>query len=506
MENISINKQQGLLNAAYIGRIDDVREYLNDDTVDVNGKNTLGETALHWACWRNGNRDVAELLLNNGADIDARMSDNSTPLIQASVMGYASTTKLLLDRGCAVNAVDNHGYTALHWACWFDNTECVKELLAHGADTSIKNNYNETPLDLAKERNYQAVIDLLMEHTKRSQQALTNSIEDASNAITSEVSRLLKELDLDKEEKHQAVINSLMELMERPQQTLTKSIEDAWNALVSEVSRLEELDSIEDAWNAFASEVRSRLEELDLDKEKKHQVIYNNLMEHEERPQQALTNSIEDAWNAFASEVSRLEEFDSIEDAWNAFASELSRLEELDSIEYAWNAFASEVSRLEELDLDKEKKHQAVINNLMEHEERPQQALTNSIEDASNDIASEVSRLKAEVVVSPSEEERLVPRVETIMGRRCEEQKKSNRNALSQSKMNSKISSIERELDSMKMGMTQIHEEQNTMARNLERMNHPLQRLTGDHSIVSNAIGPLLLLLLGLVLHRRRVQ
>ena len=78
--------------------------------------------------------------------------------------------------------------------------------------------------------------------------------------------------------------------------------------------------------------------------------------------------------------------------------------------------------------------------------------------------------------------------------------------------MNSKISSIERELDSIKLGMTQIHEEQknmareqNTMARNLEQMNLSLHRVTGDHSIVSNATGPLLLLVGLWILRRRRM-
>jgi hypothetical protein len=147
---------------------------------------------------------------------------------------------------------------------------------------------------------------------------------------------------------------------------------------------------------------------------------------------------------------------------------------------------------------------------LMEHDERPHQAPTNSIEDVKNSIASEVlSTIKAE---ASSSEERLISRFETIMGRRCEDQMRSDRNARSQSEMNSKISSIERELDSIKLGMTQIHEEQknmareqNTMARNLEQMNLSLHRVTGDHSIVSNATGPLLLLVGLWILRRRRM-
>jgi hypothetical protein len=49
--------------------------------------------------------------------------------------------------------------------------------------------------------------------------------------------------------------------------------------------------------------------------------------------------------------------------------------------------------------------------------------------------------------------------------------------------LSSKVSSIEREQDSMKIGMTQMQEGQNAMTRNLEQMNQSLQRLTRDHSI-----------------------
>jgi ankyrin repeat protein len=179
------NKQEGL-NAAAAG-YGDVRKYLNDDTVNVNGKNGAGETALHDAC-TNGRNGNVELLLDHGADIDALASENDTPLMCACDNGHASTTKLLLNRGCAVDAVDNELDTALHKGCNEGHTEGVKELLAHGADTTIKNRNGETPLDCAKDSENQTLIDLLMEHKKkRPQQALMNSTEDVKNDIVSEV-------------------------------------------------------------------------------------------------------------------------------------------------------------------------------------------------------------------------------------------------------------------------------------------------------------------------------
>jgi ankyrin repeat protein len=162
----TIDKQQGLRDAAREGRIDDVKLHVKDDAVDVNDNEYDGWTALHWAC-KYGHHDIAELLLDHGADIEAQTDVNATPFIYACYESHLSTVKLLLSRGCAVNAVDTNGTTALHWACWDGSTECVKELLAHGADTSIKNKDGKTPFDEAKENNQHTFIDVLMEDKKR---------------------------------------------------------------------------------------------------------------------------------------------------------------------------------------------------------------------------------------------------------------------------------------------------------------------------------------------------
>ena len=172
----TIDKQEGLRDAAGYGRIDDVRKYLNDGTVDVNGKGgCFGWTALHWASW-NGHDNIGELLLDNGADIDA-LTYNETPLILACDKGrHASFTKLLLNRGCAVDATDDDGDTALHHACWRGSTQCVKELLAHGADTHMKNNDGDTPLDVAKDSKG-------MTQIQEEQKAMTRNLEQMNQSV-----------------------------------------------------------------------------------------------------------------------------------------------------------------------------------------------------------------------------------------------------------------------------------------------------------------------------------
>ena len=45
----------------------------------MNAKNESGVTPLLWAAWK-GHKEVAELLIANGADVNAKNEDGETPL------------------------------------------------------------------------------------------------------------------------------------------------------------------------------------------------------------------------------------------------------------------------------------------------------------------------------------------------------------------------------------------------------------------------------------------
>lgn len=55
----------------------------------------------------------------------------------------------------------NNGYTPLHDAIWHGHLEAAKALINAGADTELKAYDGQTPLDLAREYHYQAIIDML---------------------------------------------------------------------------------------------------------------------------------------------------------------------------------------------------------------------------------------------------------------------------------------------------------------------------------------------------------
>jgi len=65
--------------AAWKGKLDDVRRLLEADPGLVNLKDLLGRTPLHCAAAA-GHTEVAELLIANGADVDATDEQWQTPL------------------------------------------------------------------------------------------------------------------------------------------------------------------------------------------------------------------------------------------------------------------------------------------------------------------------------------------------------------------------------------------------------------------------------------------
>jgi ankyrin repeat protein len=86
---------------------------------------------------------IVKLLLDRGANINARTNHRHTALTLASIGGYLSTVKLLLDRGANINARIYSGTTPLIFAAWQGHLPVVKLLINRGANTSELNTTNE---------------------------------------------------------------------------------------------------------------------------------------------------------------------------------------------------------------------------------------------------------------------------------------------------------------------------------------------------------------------------
>ncbi|MDD9899434.1 MAG: ankyrin repeat domain-containing protein [Alphaproteobacteria bacterium] len=102
-----------LIMAAMHGLMDLAQALINKGA-NINATGINGKTALHTAMQREQGA-IAKLLLKNGADINARNKDQDTPLISAAFFGYKDMVQLLLAHGADVNAQNQHGMTALHF-------------------------------------------------------------------------------------------------------------------------------------------------------------------------------------------------------------------------------------------------------------------------------------------------------------------------------------------------------------------------------------------------------
>ncbi|KAI1737169.1 ankyrin repeat-containing domain protein [Xylaria scruposa] len=112
----------------------------------------------------NGHEAIVQLLLNKGADTDAKDDDSWTPLIYAAGYGHKAIVQLLLDKGADVDAEDNDGQTPLSRAAENGHKAIVQLLLDKGADVDAEDNDGRTPLFWATENEHHAMKELLKSH------------------------------------------------------------------------------------------------------------------------------------------------------------------------------------------------------------------------------------------------------------------------------------------------------------------------------------------------------
>jgi len=134
---------------------------LIDQGADVNAKDENGKPALMWASF-NGHADVANLLIQKGADVNAKNKAGYTSLIEASLKGYADVAKLLIDKGADINARSDDGQTALKWASFNGLVDVVRQLIEKGADINAKDD-SLTALMWASAQGHADVAKLLIE-------------------------------------------------------------------------------------------------------------------------------------------------------------------------------------------------------------------------------------------------------------------------------------------------------------------------------------------------------
>ena len=198
-------------NAIYKGDDEKVKTLLCY-CIGVHDKDRHGDTGLHAACWA-GQEDIADFLIQLGADVGTKNNDRRTPLyyayrsnrsslvsllVQAGaevsevhqtvvqgdvdalrtfiqqgaevnqrdpsmecsplhiacLMGHSDLVTCLVQHGAHVNAVDGGSCSPVHQACRRGHTQIVQYLISQGADVNASNSNKVTPLHISSQEGH----------------------------------------------------------------------------------------------------------------------------------------------------------------------------------------------------------------------------------------------------------------------------------------------------------------------------------------------------------------
>jgi ankyrin repeat protein len=156
-----------LFEAAQIDRADRLNELLSADRDLTRAYSDDGFTALHFAAYYDA-PNALRLLLDRGADTEAVTKNFLTNMAlhaaSAAATGRIEACTVLLEHGANVNAKQHGGNTPLHTAGFRGDRELADLLLRQGADPAMTNDDGQTAADLARSRGSSQLSALLRAH------------------------------------------------------------------------------------------------------------------------------------------------------------------------------------------------------------------------------------------------------------------------------------------------------------------------------------------------------
>lgn len=139
-------------------------EVLIAEGADINAAQGDGMTALHWAA-SHGNAEMASLLVGHGADITAGTRVGShTPVHVAASRAHSEVVRVLLEAGADPAARTSTGATPLHFAADAGDAASIRLLTDHGAAVDPREPvWDQTPLMFAAPKGRVDAIRALLE-------------------------------------------------------------------------------------------------------------------------------------------------------------------------------------------------------------------------------------------------------------------------------------------------------------------------------------------------------
>jgi ankyrin repeat protein len=149
--------------AVRAGKLPEVKRLVNAGT-PVDARDALGGTPLLDAAFA-GYTDIADFLIQHGADVNARHHEaGSTPIQYAVLTGRIAMVRLLLQAGAQTKGDYRDGQSLLHVAAARGNAPVIDALVEAKADVQALDANENTPLDSAVLHGQTAAVESLLRH------------------------------------------------------------------------------------------------------------------------------------------------------------------------------------------------------------------------------------------------------------------------------------------------------------------------------------------------------
>lgn len=124
-----------------------------------------GAPPIVWiASFRRGDCEIAQLLIDNGADVNAANLDGVSAIQMAVLNEHTELVRLLIESGANLNSVSQEGFTVLDRAKHYGHEELVQLLIEHGAEPGPQTAFEDEMSERLEITNIVERLELLEEN------------------------------------------------------------------------------------------------------------------------------------------------------------------------------------------------------------------------------------------------------------------------------------------------------------------------------------------------------